>query len=205
MRWKGIEVIEISSSDEDAGDERTGKKTGKKRPLEKKEKAGKKGRSVKEDKTEKKEVKDMEESDCIILDSNPFDPADVTKKLPVPGADKDISIIAERGQVACRDFPHSRHLCVKFPFSRTLPEKYCEQCYCYVCDSKAPCQNWKGSEPEHCRASDKEWKWRSLRREATQQGEKPHPPKPSSSAVPPAATRGCAGDYCFLRYYERRP
>jgi hypothetical protein len=30
-------------------------------------------------------------------------------------------------QVACRDYPHARYLCVKFPFKSTSHEKYCEQ------------------------------------------------------------------------------
>jgi hypothetical protein len=30
-------------------------------------------------------------------------------------------------QVACRDFPHARHLCVHFPFKTSLHVKYCTQ------------------------------------------------------------------------------
>lgn len=29
-------------------------------------------------------------------------------------------------QLACRDYPHPRHLCANFPFSSSLHEKYCE-------------------------------------------------------------------------------
>lgn len=28
--------------------------------------------------------------------------------------------------MACRDYPHSRHLCLKFPFHTTPHESYCE-------------------------------------------------------------------------------
>ncbi|KAL4369600.1 hypothetical protein GQ457_05G018780 [Hibiscus cannabinus] len=46
-------------------------------------------------------------------------------------------------KVACRDYPHSRHLCLQFSFNTTLHDGYCDLCYCYVCDSAAPCEAWK--------------------------------------------------------------
>lgn len=30
-------------------------------------------------------------------------------------------------QIALRDYPHSRHLCLKFPFKTTPSESYCEK------------------------------------------------------------------------------
>ncbi|KAF8412808.1 hypothetical protein HHK36_000778 [Tetracentron sinense] len=96
------------------------------------------------------DMKVVEDEDCFILDFDPFESIDLSKKLNISMDDdndaSDLSVIAERGQVACRDYPHSRHLCVKFPFNRTSHESYCEQCYCYVCDSIAPCKYWTGSE-----------------------------------------------------------
>ncbi|XP_057841776.2 uncharacterized protein LOC131051331 isoform X2 [Cryptomeria japonica] len=67
--------------------------------------------------------------------------------------------------VACRDFPHPRHLCVKFPFKNTPHEKYCEKCHCYVCDKPAPCLFWGKENPDkdHCHSSDKEEKWKRQR------------------------------------------
>ncbi|KAI5008470.1 hypothetical protein ZWY2020_009518 [Hordeum vulgare] len=40
------------------------------------------------------------------------------------------------------------------------------QCYCFVCDAPAPCNNWdKGlSNDDHCHATDKETKWKTLRK-----------------------------------------
>ncbi|RWR87407.1 hypothetical protein CKAN_01634800 [Cinnamomum micranthum f. kanehirae] len=76
-----------------------------------------------------KDEKNMEDLDCIILDFDPFENIDLSKKLSIedkPSAD-DISIIFERGRVACRDYPHSRHLCAKFPFDKTPHESFCEQ------------------------------------------------------------------------------
>ncbi|KAE9587278.1 hypothetical protein Lalb_Chr23g0271971 [Lupinus albus] len=52
--------------------------------------------------------------------------------------------------VACRDFPHSRHLCSKFPFKTTPHVRHCEMCYCYVCDTSAPCMYWT----LHCNAEN---------------------------------------------------
>ncbi|CAN6564654.1 unnamed protein product [Malus baccata var. baccata] len=76
------------------------------------------------------------------------------------GGSPDIAVVAEKGQVACRDYPHSRHLCLKFPFETTPHESYCELCYCYVCDSSAPCGLWKLS---HCHAAAHIGDWKCKR------------------------------------------
>ncbi|CAJ1968258.1 unnamed protein product [Sphenostylis stenocarpa] len=77
--------------------------------------------------------------------------------------DNDI-IIADL--IACRDYPHPRHLCAKFPFSSTPHEKHCSQCHCYVCDSPAPCLKWGtgGLSLDHCHASDKTELWKTQRK-----------------------------------------
>ncbi|XP_047094699.1 uncharacterized protein LOC124707089 isoform X2 [Lolium rigidum] len=79
--------------------------------------------------------------------------------------DDDCVIVAEKGEVACRDFPHSRHLCSNMPFGTTSHNKHCTMCYCFVCDAPAPCSYWgKGlSVDDHCHATDKETKWKTLR------------------------------------------
>ncbi|KAM0885351.1 hypothetical protein ACQ4PT_030429 [Festuca glaucescens] len=79
--------------------------------------------------------------------------------------DDDCVIVAEKGEVACRDFPHSRHLCSNMPFGTTSHNKHCTMCYCFVCDAPAPCSYWgKGlSVDDHCHATDKETKWEKLR------------------------------------------
>ncbi|CAA0409703.1 unnamed protein product [Arabidopsis thaliana] len=86
--------------------------------------------------------------DCFILDFNPFDSFDV-KRLSF-SLDKDLEIIHESGQVACRDYPHPRHLCLNFPFGSTSNATHCDLCYCHVCDKPAPCALWMSS---HCNAS----------------------------------------------------
>lgn len=116
------------------------------------------------------DLKHFEETeDCFILDFDPFESVGISK-LSVSktldfadGANNDISVIAEKGQVACRDYPHSRHLCVKFPFDTTSHEIYCELCYCYVCDLAAPCIFWTEPEPAHCHAAEHIGDWKSKR------------------------------------------
>ncbi|XP_027337068.1 uncharacterized protein LOC113850705 [Abrus precatorius] len=92
-----------------------------------------------------------ENEDCFILGFDPSDPVPLLSDAPANLHDADdLFVIAEKGQVACRDYPHSRHLCVKFPFKTTPHENYCAKCYCYVCDSAAPCKYWTIA--RHCDA-----------------------------------------------------
>ncbi|KAB2057047.1 hypothetical protein ES319_A11G144300v1 [Gossypium barbadense] len=69
-------------------------------------------------------------------------------------------------EIACRDFPHPRHDCAKFPFSLTSHEQHCDLCHCFVCDTRAPCCYWGSgiSTADHCHATDKEEKWKTLRK-----------------------------------------
>ncbi|XP_010933480.1 uncharacterized protein [Elaeis guineensis] len=150
-------VIEISSSSEEEEETKRNKSEDEKGRRRRKY-------SVLEVKTEDKR-REEEEEDCYIL---PFDPLadDLNQKLSLNDAQSqldDLSIVAERGQVACRDYPHSRHLCAEYPFSMTSHESCCLKCYCYVCDEAAPCKFWK--EPNgHCHASDQDKKWKEMRK-----------------------------------------
>ncbi|KMZ58550.1 hypothetical protein ZOSMA_76G01050 [Zostera marina] len=78
----------------------------------------------------------------------------------------EVTIIAERGQVACIDYPHARHLCGMFPFGRTSHEAHCSQCFCYVCDIPAPCNYWVGVYTQHCDATDSSHFWKNIRDDA---------------------------------------
>lgn len=101
--------------------------------------------------------------ECCILD---FDPEKIVAvSETIENESEDLTVTAERGHVACRDYPHSRHCCVSFPFNSTPHEKHCALCHCYVCDKPAPCLTWgQGkSMTDHCHASDKEEKWKKLR------------------------------------------
>ncbi|CAN4085618.1 unnamed protein product [Withania somnifera] len=90
-----------------------------------------------------KEFEDKEE--CFILDFDPYESVDIFKLSVSNNQDShDLSVVAEKGQVACRDFPHPRHACARHPFEKTLHQNYCEMCYCYVCDVSAPCYFWTG-------------------------------------------------------------
>nr|XP_043608985.1 uncharacterized protein LOC122580903 isoform X2 [Erigeron canadensis] len=121
------------------------------------------------------DTKDIDDGECVVLGNDPNENLEVKndggecKKGGVDeDEDEDIVIISEKGQVACRDYPHSRHLCVNFPFSTTPNQSHCKQCYCYVCDSLAPCVYWgNGSATtDHCHATDKDSIWRLARENA---------------------------------------
>ncbi|XP_048430148.1 uncharacterized protein LOC125472551 [Pyrus x bretschneideri] len=105
-----------------------------------------------------------DDDDCVVLDGNPDKPVSVVENSG-SGSDE-LLVVGETGQVACRDYPHPRHLCAKFPFKTTQHENHCDLCHCYVCDSLAPCVHWStgGSNFNHCHATDKEETWRILRK-----------------------------------------
>lgn len=108
---------------------------------------------------------DGDDDDCVVLDGDPDKSVTVVNDDAAKGSDE-LLIVGEKGQIACRDYPHPRHLCVKFPFGTTPHETYCEQCHCYVCDSLAPCLCWGTgiSVIDHCHATDKEEIWKSARK-----------------------------------------
>ncbi|KAL5223886.1 hypothetical protein ABZP36_010525 [Zizania latifolia] len=109
---------------------------------------------------------DEEDDDCVVLDGDPDDVVTVVeeKGREGDGSSDELQIVAEKGPVACRDFPHSRHLCSNLPFSTTSHVNHCSMCHCFVCDTPAPCTYWgKGTEVnDHCHATDKE-NWKTLR------------------------------------------
>ncbi|PRQ25660.1 hypothetical protein RchiOBHm_Chr6g0286061 [Rosa chinensis] len=108
-----------------------------------------------------KEVDD----DCVVLDGDPDKAVSVADDESGSGSD-DLVVVGEKGQIACRDYPHPRHLCAKFPFTSTPHEKHCDLCHCYVCDSLAPCVHWGigASHIGHCHATEKVEMWKVLRR-----------------------------------------
>ncbi|KAF5181334.1 Rpm1 interacting protein [Thalictrum thalictroides] len=100
-----------------------------------------------------------DDDDCLILDGDPNKPLQVASNT---GKSSDeLAILAEKGQVACRDYPHPRHLCATFPFDTNPHAKYCRLCHCYVCDTPAFCANWgtRVFSIEHCHSTDKKEIW----------------------------------------------
>ncbi|KAI5003827.1 hypothetical protein ZWY2020_030987, partial [Hordeum vulgare] len=116
----------------------------------------------------------------VVLDGDP------DKPVPVAGAKwrsrgygalGEVEIVAVKGKIACKDFPHSRHSCsnLRCPSTSLLTRsnadgKYSSKqfslpCYCFVCDAPAPCKYWgKGLlNDDHCHGTDKETKWKTLR------------------------------------------
>ncbi|KAL8139141.1 hypothetical protein V2J09_005142 [Rumex salicifolius] len=125
--------------------------------------------------------REEDDDDCVILDGDPDKPVAEDQNS---GYDSDdLVIVSEKGQVACRDYPHPRHLCVQFPFGSTLHSEHCKLCHCYVCDSPAPCGNWGNgiSVTDHCHATEKEELWKSERKRIKLEGNPPvvrHAEKP---------------------------
>ncbi|KAK6135162.1 hypothetical protein DH2020_031110 [Rehmannia glutinosa] len=100
-----------------------------------------------------------EREECFILEFDPDDDLETLKfsvrKDSDDNAEADLLVVAEKGQVACRDYPHPRHTCAKYPFEKTPHDSHCELCFCYVCDLSAPCSKWVGSSG-HCHAFNNE-------------------------------------------------
>uniref|UniRef100_J3N548 Uncharacterized protein n=1 Tax=Oryza brachyantha TaxID=4533 RepID=J3N548_ORYBR len=66
------------------------------------------------------------DDDCCILAADPL----AHDVVPTAAADAndDIAVVAESGKVACRDYPHPRSVCAKYPFLTTSHEDHCQQC-----------------------------------------------------------------------------
>jgi len=99
-----------------------------------------------------------DDDDCVVLDGDPDKAITVREKGSGGDSSSDeLQIVGEKGPVACRDFPHSRHICSNLPFNTTSHAKHCGMCHCFVCDAPAPCISWgKGvSFNDHCHATDK--------------------------------------------------
>lgn len=131
------------------------------------------------------------DDDCVVLEGDPDKPTAVLNDTL--SESDDFLVVGEKGQIACRDYPHARSLCIKFPFSATPHERHCNLCHCYVCDSPAPCLNWdKGFSMDHCHATEKKDIWKQLRREF--KGSEKRLPKfvphftPQSNLIPDAET-----------------
>lgn len=125
---------------------------------------------------------DDDDDDCVVLDGDPDKPKDEVKESEEDS--DDLCIVGETGQVACRDYPHPRHLCAKFPFNSTAHENCCDMCHCYICDSVAPCPLWGSgvSSIDHCHATDKEEYWK-LERKRMRHYKNPTSPMPVASPI----------------------
>ncbi|KAM3254547.1 hypothetical protein ACQJBY_048198 [Aegilops geniculata] len=137
-----------------------------------------------------------DDDDCVVLDGDPDGAVAAVEQKGAAGNDgssDELQIVAEKGQVACRDFPHSRHLCSNLPFGTTSHEKHCTMCYCFVCDVRAPCDYWgKGlSIDDHCHATDKETKWKTLRLAFKCKGLPASHPEKENAVYPAMAAVGC--------------
>ncbi|KAF5741808.1 hypothetical protein HS088_TW10G00814 [Tripterygium wilfordii] len=108
-----------------------------------------------------------DDDDCIVLDGDPDKVSRAGEDVNQCDGDSDeVIVVGQKGQIACRDYPHARYLCAKFPFSSTPHESYCDRCHCFVCDSPAPCAHWGNgvSGIRHCHATDKQEFWKAERK-----------------------------------------
>ncbi|KAL7151676.1 hypothetical protein ABFS83_04G047200 [Erythranthe nasuta] len=108
-----------------------------------------------------------DDDDCVVLDGDPDKQMVVFNAKEDNNDDSDdLEIVGEKGEVACRDFPHPRHHCAIYPFASTPHGVHCGQCHCHVCDSLAPCSHWGNgiSSIDHCHANDKDEYWRAERK-----------------------------------------
>ncbi|GAB2281862.1 hypothetical protein Dimus_016424 [Dionaea muscipula] len=105
-----------------------------------------------------------DDDDCVVLEGDPNKKSDEAKDWD--DGSYDLVIVGEKGQVACRDYPHSRNQCAKFPFKSMPHSSFCDLCHCYVCDSPAPCNRWGtgDSDADHCHATDKVEFWNRERK-----------------------------------------
>lgn len=111
-----------------------------------------------------KVVDEDDDDDCVVLEGDPEN--GVTSVDEEATGSDELFVVGEKGQIACRDYPHARHLCAKFPFSSTPHERHCSQCHCFVCDSLAPCLKWGTGilSSDHCHANDKTELWKIQRK-----------------------------------------
>ncbi|TYI13418.1 hypothetical protein ES332_A08G057700v1 [Gossypium tomentosum] len=127
----------------------------------------------------------LEDDDCIVLEG---DPEKAVSDVNDYHDDSDeLLVVGHKGQIACRDFPHPRHDCAKFPFSSTSHDQHCELCHCFVCDVRAPCCYWGLgiSNTDHCHATNKEEIWSTLRKNFRHGRNVSMPPVTSHSTIVP--------------------
>lgn len=132
------------------------------------------------------EVDDDDDDECMILDGDPEKIVQVANDTGGGGDEDELMVTGEKGQIACRDYPHPRHLCARYPFTTNPHEQYCDLCHCYVCDTKAPCIYWGTgvSNSDHCHSSDKEEIWK-MQRKWIKQGKPTHLVTTNHPAVGP--------------------
>ena len=87
-----------------------------------------------------------------------------------PADDDELVVTGHSGiRGALNDFPHARSLCATFTLATHPPRTSCPNCFCFVCETPAPCASWgAGDAPDadHCLASERDQTARPPRRRA---------------------------------------
>jgi hypothetical protein len=94
---------------------------------------------------------DDNDDECMIVEPPTQSMAATATTVTTSNASEsdDLEILGATGPNALSDFPHSRQDCVTHPMARATAVLFCKNCYCFVCDVKAPeCHLWSN----HCHA-----------------------------------------------------
>jgi superfamily II DNA or RNA helicase len=110
----------------------------------------------------KRPSSDDNDDECCIIEKPP-PPAlrkPVASEPSSSTANDEVQCTGRSGVIALSDFPHARNNCAAFKWA-DAPEKYCPQCFCYVCDLLvAECGEWSS----HCHATNDVPHWQALRK-----------------------------------------
>ena len=148
---------------------------------------------------------DADEFNALIPTSNPSSSSSSSSSSSNStnsSKDDEIEIIGSTGKNALSDFPHARFNCVNYIFKEG-PLKFCDQCYCYVCDGLASaCGMWQ----THCQASHENASWRQQRKVARQRKNAPPTAANSSSSSSSSSSSAvaAAGSVGAFATYQAR-
>ncbi|CAH8354625.1 unnamed protein product [Eruca vesicaria subsp. sativa] len=75
-------------------------------------------------------LEDDDDDDCVILDCDPDKTGAAVESKADDDDNDEVLVVGQKGEIACRDFPHPRHSCAKYSFNSTAHESYCDMEYC---------------------------------------------------------------------------
>ncbi|KAL4518653.1 hypothetical protein Ndes2437B_g00741 [Nannochloris sp. 'desiccata'] len=113
--------------------------------------------------------------------------------------DDEVMLVSTNGGEDWTSLPHTRDLCRQCPFKvgmNSSNAKYCDRCFCYICDCPASeCKEWGSgnARTHHCNATSKSPNYRTQRQERLKKyradGARPHSaPTGGVVSILPAAT-----------------
>jgi len=83
--------------------------------------------------------------EIVVRPESVINPVNLESRTHIDGDD-----VVLLGTVNEQVYPHARHDCPVFPLNSEDSKKYCDKCFCFMCDSKAgDCPEWE----EHSKIS----------------------------------------------------